>query len=1156
MKQFGVEVETLVAHEGEGEFHIPNILVYLCEHMRDACVEASSTSDPARFIEITNGEFDMELYKSTKEAFNDENFHNCGSNACMFKLLKSFLRELPTPIIPSHHYNACLVICEKTMQKRLASMLACPEFRKACLQRYREVIVNADIKVGESDVENAMIDGMPIASIMEASWTMNHPALTRDQRRYMDEVDRVILRIATHPRYSLSFLEEFFFSLPKENRMLLEYLCVNAVEWNLWYLRCYKDYMDRKPQTHAKWLEEYSSTSFLSTLCLQFASHVIRPFVFETKSLPYWRKQRLHTAFFKLLVAFFKRKHNKLTVDERNQADMPEDAFLQKAAAGLSRKFALPSLLTRQTRTMSEVSRDFTFVISSDGEVDVNEYDSAWIGGEDCLYKNNTSMSYPVLGTAAPLSTQRYLQRPRSDTNASVKSTVSSGSRLRTVTNVTEDGVNDLPHVVGSVEVKYHIDKTGCYYAIAKKMMDDDYDNYDKDVSTQSSSHLVPLIEVTWDQSSFASLIISSNNDDNTNAYSNIPMNDGNTTICPDSSQNKTQPLSDHSLLEINTMMRNDVLLEEVLTECPQLAERVRASFIPFDSDSDTNMFALNPVKSFSTKEIVFAQSLIKSAHQHPSVTNGTHIEGSSASGITDGLMDLIFSYHDNPSHDTTRMNIEHAPFHTDAINYDYVLAFPRTFDSGAREGRLEQRLLTPVQRFLTYEKSIKKHPYFADKSVELLNHQLPVQLDVLEGGGYTHCDECNKQFTLGRRRVVCRYCCHTLCADCCNCMFIVPSYILHKANFQEHHLCCGCHDHLFANFKAPLLSLDAACPALLKHYKKKRFMQLYQLRLEIQQFVYFNIIPLCPSGNSVISLIPKDILGFVVQFSFHEGPRVSMADLIRLSDDAIINTLEHVRNMLSAHVNACTWCSGSHRQVCCAHERCMVYEKEQTEEAKRRAGVPDDVRKRVRYTFDTSNSVNTTIITNEHTMSTNDKDEEDGEDEDDLVIGRLDGNESRQESDDDDEKEADGMDMIENIEGKSQLHNKANLRNVTFSDTTAIIAHHNIGKDLNMSGIVPIQEMDTSSLQSTHRPMEEGATIDIRTDTLKLCTSCLRYGHRQCMHISSGECLLCQDMNGQNLNASVIEEDPYLYDVANRFYFGEEEEEESDCAKKGQEEL
>eukprot|EP00056_Hartaetosiga_gracilis_P008365 m.119265 g.119265 ORF g.119265 m.119265 type:complete len:326 (+) comp12906_c3_seq4:2516-3493(+) len=277
-----------------------------------------------------------------------------------------------------------------------------------------------------------------------------------------------------------------------------------------------------------------------------------------------------------------------------------------------------------------------------------------------------------------------------------------------------------------------------------------------------------------------------------------------------------------------------------------------------------------------------------------------------------------------------------------------------------------------------------------------------------------------------------------------------------------------------------------------------------------------------CPSSDSLVSLVPNDVLRFVVQFSSHEGPRVSMADLIRLSNDDVLDTLARIRNMLSSHVDACAWCNGMHsssvKQLCCANNKCLVYIKRlQDEEKKVREQNEQQQQQhsRVKYTFESKQTRNSNC---------SDDEDEDG-DEEDVVSGTDEELLSAGE----DEHGGDGNPR----------------KNVTFSsqEATMFVEDNEDSDLLDMSGLMPLSELDVSTASSLCLPTQfhrsqEGAIVDIHTDTLKLCRSCLRFGHEQCLHVSSGECLLCQATNGHNPNASFVDEDPFLFDIAKRDHF------------------
>lgn len=114
------------------------------------------------------------------------------------------------------------------------------------------------------------------------------------------------------------------------------------------------------------------------------------------------------------------------------------------------------------------------------------------------------------------------------------------------------------------------------------------------------------------------------------------------------------------------------------------------------------------------------------------------------------------------------------------AINYDYAMAFPRTFaDTAARP-----RVASLVNRFLTYPMQTHKDDFDGDVEIGLLNHKLPERSQP----GHKACEGCHMPFGgyfSTARRTFCRYCARVLCTRCTDRKFVIPSYIINKGDFQ-----------------------------------------------------------------------------------------------------------------------------------------------------------------------------------------------------------------------------------------------------------------------------------------------------------------------------------------------------------------------------------
>eukprot|EP00041_Stephanoeca_diplocostata_P032581 m.1049202 g.1049202 ORF g.1049202 m.1049202 type:complete len:648 (+) comp24172_c0_seq75:270-2213(+) len=253
------------------------------------------------------------------------------------------------------------------------------------------------------------------------------------------------------------------------------------------------------------------------------------------------------------------------------------------------------------------------------------------------------------------------------------------------------------------------------------------------------------------------------------------------------------------------------------------------------------------------------------------------------------------------------------------AINYDYAMAFPRTFaDTAARP-----RVASLVDRFLTYPVQTCKDDYDGDVEVGLLNHKLPERSQP----GHKACEGCHMPFGgyfSSARKTFCRYCARVLCARCTDRKFVIPSYIINKGDFQVHAICLPCENHLQQHLYTPAIEFNRISATATKAIGEQRLDAIRRARDACMKHIYYNLLPSCPSRHAVLSLIPQDCIPYVSIFPGTQGARVSLADLCELQTRHIQLAMTHVEQLLRNHVSTCTHCVAVVRP-CSADTSCTL---------------------------------------------------------------------------------------------------------------------------------------------------------------------------------------------------------------------------------------
>eukprot|EP00049_Salpingoeca_infusionum_P013058 m.243608 g.243608 ORF g.243608 m.243608 type:complete len:995 (+) comp15347_c0_seq3:696-3680(+) len=354
----------------------------------------------------------------------------------------------------------------------------------------------------------------------------------------------------------------------------------------------------------------------------------------------------------------------------------------------------------------------------------------------------------------------------------------------------------------------------------------------------------------------------------------------------------------------------------ELLSQCPRLKSLVHHAFNPFeDISTHGDNFALDSV------------SVPRSSLQNGYVPTLHH------STVPAPAFDLIQFLSPTPSDcqsstlvteadGTSSVNANSAAAATmEGINFDYAIPFPRTVTSGMV---VQAPVLSMAEQVLKFGAERHKSKFFADSDTDFLNYKLPQR-----GSDSPVCEQCRCALVGGlslhqeRRRTFCRYCQRSMCISCCNGSFVIPSYMLNKANFQTHSVCTACEDHLRKHFTKPVLRMDWIGRDLRRDISESVFTQVVGLRAKLQKQVYFHILPGCNSKESVLALIPRSLFMLVAQFQSHDDARMSPSLLIRIQTENVLSSLEQVHRLLECHILSCDSCRAP--RFCCSEHLCAL---------------------------------------------------------------------------------------------------------------------------------------------------------------------------------------------------------------------------------------
>ena len=246
-----------------------------------------------------------------------------------------------------------------------------------------------------------------------------------------------------------------------------------------------------------------------------------------------------------------------------------------------------------------------------------------------------------------------------------------------------------------------------------------------------------------------------------------------------------------------------------------------------------------------------------------------------------------------------------------------------------------------------------------------------------------------------------------------------------------------------------------------------------------------------------------------MVQFASHTGPRLSCNDLVLLHSrsDAIHSRLFDALKLLRSHIAKCSVCVSvssvaAHARVCCAGVHCK--HRSETEGHAQSASKPQQQRTLHSISDDNSNDDN------------DDTDDNDDDNNDDDGGGTS--------------KSADQSDRS----AHGRVAYTANLSALEVSGIAPLTSEPSQPSDQSNHGSLQPghgqNHRAVAAAVAAETETEASATsvadgngcgggedlcefLDVNKDSLRLCRSCLRYGHRACVRASSGKCLQCTSL-------------------------------------------
>jgi len=237
------------------------------------------------------------------------------------------------------------------------------------------------------------------------------------------------------------------------------------------------------------------------------------------------------------------------------------------------------------------------------------------------------------------------------------------------------------------------------------------------------------------------------------------------------------------------------------------------------------------------------------------------------------------------------------------AANYDYAMTFPRTVAS------IADRTSTETLRS-TDRQSVR---YQYDTQIGLFNHTKPALRDSAV------CEICSVGFSkmfAKKWKVHCAYCGRVLCASCCQKVFVIPSEIVQNGNLTPQEVCNDCENHLQSNIKRPMLELSLFTKSAVESLGKKRILELQKTRKNLMRYIYFYLLPDCPTTTRILSRVSNQMTNILMTSPFGSGPLLSLADVMELKTTRYLATFQELENTCYTHVQQCPHCSNVKR--CC----------------------------------------------------------------------------------------------------------------------------------------------------------------------------------------------------------------------------------------------
>lgn len=265
------------------------------------------------------------------------------------------------------------------------------------------------------------------------------------------------------------------------------------------------------------------------------------------------------------------------------------------------------------------------------------------------------------------------------------------------------------------------------------------------------------------------------------------------------------------------------------------------------------------------------------------------------------------------------------------AANYDYAMTFPRTIallDQATLETRRHPEKLTPYQ---------------FDKFAGIFNHKPPPFRDS------DACEICfttfSKLFT-SKRKTNCTYCGRSLCSACCQKAFVIPWAIVTWGDMTPRAVCNDCENHLqrtrpnssssnnghnknqnnnnnkIVNIKIPRLDLSLFARAGVDALGQRKIQELQKLRTRLVRWIYFFILPDCPTADRLLSRVSSQIANLLLTSAYGSGPLLSLVDVMELQTHKYLPPIRILEDVCSAHVRQCPHCTKVTR-YCSAAKHC-----------------------------------------------------------------------------------------------------------------------------------------------------------------------------------------------------------------------------------------